>query len=110
MLYIKIVILCYFAAFSFLPAFVRSRYQNALARQIEEYVPQIIPAINGSANSLIEETPNISSAATIKNVVSEVNTLLESVCEILFSSHLSHILTNTVEDNDRCIDRITDDC
>ncbi len=42
-----------------------------------------MPAINGSANSLMEDTPNTSSAATMKKVVSEVKILLESVWEIL---------------------------
>lgn len=67
----------YFAAF--FTNFVRNTYQSAPVRQMEEYVPQMIPAIRGSANSLIEETPNTSKAATIKKVVREVKILLDSV-------------------------------
>ena len=33
-------------------------YHRALARQMDEYVPQMIPAIRGSANSLIDVTPS----------------------------------------------------
>ena len=71
----------YFAAF--FTSFVLNTYHLAPVKQMEEYVPQMIPTINGRANSLMEDTPNTSNAATMKNVVREVKILLDNVCEIL---------------------------
>ena len=47
-------------------------YHRAPVIHTEEYAPQIIPTIRGSANSLMELTPIINSTATITNVVREV--------------------------------------
>src|SRR5699024_6901255 len=47
-------------------------YQRAPVIHTEQYAPQTIPTINGSANSLMELTPITYSTATIINVVSDV--------------------------------------
>ena len=62
------------------------KYQIGEASSIDEYVPQMTPTISGSANSLIEDTPNMNSDSTMKNVVSDVNRLRESVSDILLSA------------------------
>ena len=62
---------------------LRSTSHRDPVMQTEEYVPQRIPAISGSANSFTEETPNTYSAATMIKVVREVNTLRDKVWVIL---------------------------
>lgn len=47
-------------------------YHRAPVIHTEEYAPQIIPTINGRANSLIELTPITNKIATITKVVKEV--------------------------------------
>ncbi len=84
----------------------------------EEYPPQITPTIRGPANSRMEDTPRINSTNTMINVVREVLMLRDSVCVILLftdffqisisaSALQCQILTDTVKDNDRRIDRVT---
>ena len=51
--------------------------------QMEENVPAAIPPINGSANSLMDETPKIANTKTMIKVVKFVFTLLETVCPTL---------------------------
>ena len=74
---------------------LRSTNHRDPVMQTEEYVPQRIPAISGSANSFTEETPNTYNAATMIKVVREVNTLRDKVWVILvftISSRLSFLL------------------
>ena len=60
--------------------FVFITYHSSVAIQIEEYAPQIKPAISGSANSRMLATPNKNSINTMIKVVIEVLMLRESVC------------------------------
>ncbi len=83
----------------------------------EEYPPQITPTIRGPANSRMEDTPRINSTNTMINVVREVLMLRDNVCVILlFTTSFrsvslrrlhAQILTDTIEDNDGRVDRIT---
>ena len=51
---------------------LRSTSHRDPVMQTEEYVPQRIPAISGSANSRMDATPRMNSTATITKVVREV--------------------------------------
>jgi hypothetical protein len=59
-------------SYFFFPNFVRNTYHNEPVMHTDEYAPQTIPTINGSANSRIELTPNTYRIATIIKVVNDV--------------------------------------
>ena len=70
----------YFQEFLPLPLIV---YHSVPAIHTEEYAPQMIPAINGRANSLIEVTPIKYNTKIVINVVIVVLMLLLNVWDIL---------------------------
>ena len=51
---------------------MRITYQSAPVIHTEEYAPQMIPAIKGSAKSRMDETPMINSTSTMIKVVKDV--------------------------------------
>ena len=62
---------------------MRKMYHRLPARQMDEYVPQIMPTIKGSAKSRILVTPRMYSTATMMKVVREVKILLDIVWVML---------------------------